>query len=95
MHDDSVLVAIDATLSSPSYCTCGRTMTIGAHDAALWLECPVLARPSRLPSIARVLRSLVHDRRFVVAVPDQGTGAAANPSSQAGTYRVQPTLSRA
>jgi hypothetical protein len=66
MHDDSVLVAIDAALRSPSFCGCGDSLTIAIHDDAAWLECASLAKPSRLPS---VLREVLHDRRFVIDTP--------------------------
>ena len=66
MHDDSVLVAIDAALRSPSFCGCGNSLTIAVHDDAAWLECASFAQPSRLPSI---LREMLHDRRYVVETP--------------------------
>ena len=66
MHDDSILVAIDAALRSPAFCACGNNLTIAVHDDAAWLECASLAKPSRLPS---VIREVLHDRRFVIDTP--------------------------
>lgn len=70
MHDDSVLVAIEAALHSPAWCACGDILTISVHDGAAWLECPAYAAPSRLPAmVSGFLRDLGHDRRRVVEVP--------------------------
>jgi hypothetical protein len=66
MHDDSVLVAIEAALRSPAFCGCGNSLTIAVHEDAAWLECASFARPSRLPSF---LREAMHDRRFVIETP--------------------------
>ena len=67
MHDDSVLVAIEAALAHPAFCGCGDNLTVRVHDGGAWLECASLARPSRLPApIARVAalaaRSPLRDR---------------------------------
>jgi hypothetical protein len=70
MHDDSVLVAVDAALRSPSYCLCGEPLQVTTHGASVCLECPAFGRSSRLPSaLAAALRELVHDRRLVIAIP--------------------------
>lgn len=70
MHDDSVLVAVDAALRSPSFCTCGDNLTITVRDDVVWLECASFAQPSRLPgAVSRFVRSLLHDRRFVIEIP--------------------------
>ena len=70
MHDDSVLVAIDEALSSAVSCGCGRSLTIDEHDGALWLQCVAFARSLRSPGrVTAFLRSVLHDRRFVVALP--------------------------
>jgi len=67
MHDDTILVAIDAALRPPASCRCGTSLTIAEHDAALWLECPRLTAPTRLPApLAGFLRPALHDRRFVI-----------------------------
>ena len=77
MHDDSVLVAIDAALRSPAFCACGNNLTIAIHDNSAWLECASLAEPTRLPApLANLVRSMLHDRRFVIEVPP-ATGPAA------------------
>ena len=69
MHDDSVLVAIEAALAHPAFCGCGDNLTIRVHADGAWLECASLGRPSRLPRpIAGIARSL-HDRRFVIDLP--------------------------
>ena len=76
MHDDSVLVAIEAALAHPAHCGCGDNLTIRVRDGGAWLECASLTRPSRLPGpLARIARSL-HDRRFVIELPPGGTSAA-------------------
>lgn len=86
MHDEPVLVAVDAALRSPSFCPCGESLTIGQHDGALWLECPARTRPSRLPApIAAVVRDILHDRRFVIEVPE--VAASASPTSRPGSAR--------
>jgi uncharacterized protein (DUF2252 family) len=66
MHDDSVLVAIDAALRSPAFCACGNNLTITVRGTAAYLECASLTGPSRLPTL---LRELLHDRSWVVDVP--------------------------
>jgi hypothetical protein len=75
MHDDSVLVAIDAALRSPAFCACGNNLTITVQDDAAWLECASLSKPSRLPSL---LRELLHDRTFVIETP----AAVAQPEAR-------------
>jgi len=76
MHDDAVLVAADAAFRAPSYCTCGKSLTMTTRDGALWLECPVLEQPSRLPAPIRALvRNVLHECRFVVALPEDEVGA--------------------
>jgi len=70
MHDDSILVAIEDALRSSSFCQCGKSFGVTNHDDAMWLECHVFERPSRLPApVAGFLRSLMHERTFVVAIP--------------------------
>ena len=69
MHDDSVLVAIEAALAHPAFCGCGNNLTITVRDGAAWLECASLARPSRLPGPLAWLSRAMHDRKFVVEVP--------------------------
>lgn len=70
MHDDTVLVAIEAALRYPAYCACGRNLTIATRDGAAWLECAAFAKPSRLPGpVASIVRTLLHDRSFVIEVP--------------------------
>ncbi len=77
MHDDSVLVAIDAALQAPSFCTCGNTLDIAVHGGAAWLECPAYATSTRLPApVASIVRGMLHDRRFVVSI-----GAASSVST--------------
>ena len=91
MHDDSILVAIDAALRSPASCACGRDLTIALHDGAAWLECVVFASPSRLPArlVAR-LRPLVHDRRFVIEAPARTTGRRVASRSRPRGPRAAP-----
>jgi len=84
MHDDSVLVAIDAALRSPAFCGCGDSLTIAVHEDAAWLECASLAGPSRLPSI---LREMLHDRQFVIETP-RPVGQPAGHGARATSLRV-------
>jgi len=78
MHDDSILVAVDAALLSTSHCACGRNLTTAVDGDAAWLECVAFAQPSRLPApIASRVRGVLHDRRFVARVPDRVTPVAA------------------
>jgi hypothetical protein len=84
MHDDSVLVAIDAALRSPAFCGCGNSLTIAVHGDAAWLQCASLARPSRLPS---ALRELLHDRRFVIELPPAAPRTSGQPA-RAGSLRA-------
>ena len=77
MHDDSILIAVDAALLSTSHCACGRNLTIAVDGDAAWLECVAFAQPSRLPApIASRIRGALHDRRSVARVPDRVTPAA-------------------
>lgn len=70
MHDDSVLVAIDAALRAPAECTCGNSLEVIARDTSIWLECPTFQEPSWLPAqVAGFLRDLVHVRRLVIEAP--------------------------
>jgi hypothetical protein len=78
MHDDSILVAVEAALSRPAFCSCGTQLSLNTHDGAVWLECPTFAAPSRLPAnVIDFLREIAHDRRHVVAVPETDATAAA------------------
>ena len=71
MHDDSILVAIEAALSRSAFCNCGTQLHLVTHDGAAWLECVAFERPSRLPSsLALLLRELTHDREHVVDLPE-------------------------
>jgi hypothetical protein len=91
MHDDSVLVAIDAALRSPAFCGCGNNLTIAVHSDGAWLECATFASPTRLPArIAPFVRSLLHDRRFVVDVPAVATGQAASSTPAARSRSATP-----
>ena len=70
MHDDAVLVAVDAALRSPSFCSCGSDLSITVRDDVVWLECARFAEPALLPApLARFVRELMHDRRFVITLP--------------------------
>ena len=77
MHDDSILVAIEAALRSPAFCGCGDSLTIAVHHGAAWLECASLAKPSRLPS---AIREMLHDRSFVVDVPEPAARPGGRPA---------------
>lgn len=71
MHDDSILVAIEAALSRPAFCSCGTQLNVATHDGAAWLECDAFERPSRLPSgLALLVRELGHDRQHVIDLPE-------------------------
>ena len=70
MRDDSVLAAIDAALSSPQPCGCGRHLTVAVRGGGVWLECSAFDEPSRLPArLAAAVRELLHDRRLLVQAP--------------------------
>jgi len=78
MHDDSILVALEAALSRPSFCSCGNILGLATHDGGAWLECPAFEQPSRLPSgLALFVRELGHDRRLVAELPDADPALAA------------------
>jgi len=78
VHDDSVLVAIEAALSRPTFCSCGNPLALDAHHDAVWLECPAFEQPSRLPDgLARFVRELAHERRLVIELPGAATTALA------------------
>lgn len=78
MHDDSVLVAVEAALSRPAFCSCGNQLLLTTHDGAAWLECEAFARPSRLPSgLALLVRELGHAREQVVDLPEAEAPALA------------------
>jgi hypothetical protein len=72
MHDDSVLVAVEDATRTPNFCTCGRYMAVVQGGDAMWLECPAFAEPTRLPPrMAAAVRAVLHDRRFVVRIPEE------------------------
>ena len=86
MRDDTVLTAIEASLRLPSFCGCGESMTVAVHENAAWLECAAYGRPSSLPTrLAGIVRSVFHDRRFIIQVPE-----AAN--AHAGSANLEPAL---
>lgn len=71
MRDDSILVAVEDATRNPRFCTCGNYLAVVETDDAMWLECPTYAQPSRLPAkVASLLRSVIHDRVFIVAIPE-------------------------
>jgi hypothetical protein len=71
MTNISTLVAIEAANSSSSTCYCGQYLDLKAHDGAIWLECPALTAPTRLPAaLSSFLRESVHDRTFVADLPE-------------------------
>ncbi|MCJ7710694.1 MAG: hypothetical protein MUQ32_07650 [Chloroflexi bacterium] len=90
MHDDSVLVAVDAALRSPSFCSCGSDLTITVRNDVVWLECVRFAAPARLPDpLATFVRELMHDRRLVIRIPAaQSRGSA--PTAVSGAVPVRP-----
>ena len=92
MHDDTVLVAIDAALRFPAFCACGNNLTIAVHDDAAWLECASLAEPSRLPApFAGLVRAILHDRSFVIEVPAPDLRAPVNGALPVSACRVVTT----
>jgi hypothetical protein len=96
MHDDSVLVAIDDATRTPNFCNCGKYLAVVEGDDAMWLECPVFAQPFRLPaSLARAVRMILHDRVFVIEVPEAlrrpvtaSTARASRTSDQVSAARA-------
>jgi hypothetical protein len=96
MHDDSVLVAIDDATRTHNFCTCGKYLAVVETPDAMWLECPVLSQPTRLPAaIASVLRSTLHDRRFVVEIPEALRRPAAAGAATAVPATTQVCAARA
>ncbi len=89
MHDDSVLVAVDAALRSPSFCSCGSDLTITVRDDVVWLECVRFAAPARLPDpLAKFVRELMHDRRRVITIPAADPHGPA-PAAASGAVPVR------
>ena len=75
MHDDSVLVAVEAALpTTPRFCVCGRQVVVAIHDDAVWVECPTLGTAG---GPLAFLRSWIHDREFLVQVPEAELAPAA------------------
>ena len=92
MHDDSVLVAIDDATRTPPFCICGKYLAVVEAADAMWLECPVFSQPTRLPAaLASGLRSTLHDRRFVVEIPE----ALRTPAAETTAVRVPSQVSAA
>lgn len=92
MHDDTVLVAIEAALRYPAYCACGRNLTIATRDGAAWLECAAFAQPSLLPGpVTSIVRTLLHDRSFVIRVPPPDLGAPVQGALPASAGSVVTT----
>lgn len=95
MRHDTLLVAIEAALRTPTLCPCGETMDIAARDGSLWLECRSFGAPSRLPArFVDTFRSLVHARSYVCPdAPDE-----AEPETVVSPARVpvaRPAVARA
>ena len=71
MHDDSVFVAIEDATRTPNICNCGKYLAVVESTDAMWLECPTFKQPTRLPAaVASAVRSFLHDRTFVVEIPE-------------------------
>ncbi len=88
MHDDSVLVAIDDATRTPNFCNCGKYLAVVQAEDAMWLECPTYTQPSRLPdSLAKAVRTFLHDRRFVVEIPE-----ALRTPVAASTTKARPAM---
>lgn len=96
MHDDSVLVAIEDATRTPNFCNCGKYLAVVQSDDAMWLECPTFTQPSRLPAvIAAFVRSTLHDRQFVVEIPE-ALRTPVPPKAAASTRRsTQVSAARA
>jgi len=97
MHDDSVLVAIEDATRTPNVCNCGNYLAVVESADAMWLECPTFTKPSRLPAtVAATLRSINHDRQFVVEIPE-ALRAPVSPKAVATKRRAtnQVTAARA
>jgi hypothetical protein len=86
MHDDSILTAIDDALRGPAYCSCGKSLTVNARDAGIWLECHAYERPTRLPApLALFIRDLGHERRLLIELPTDTTPAPMSASVSSRT----------
>lgn len=95
MHDDSVLVAIDDATRTPRFCNCGKYLAVVETHDAMWLECPTYTAPTRLPAaVASLVRSLLHDREFVVEIPEPLRRPVA-PAGTAATKRAATRVSAA
>lgn len=95
MHDDSVLVAIEDATRTPRFCTCGKYLAVVQTHDAMWLECPTYTAPTRLPAaVASLVRSVIHDREFVVEIPEALRTPAA-PVKAAVGKRSTPQVSAA
>jgi hypothetical protein len=91
MHDDSLLVAIDAALRSPASCACGKNLTVAIREDAAWLECVAFAAPSRLPTpVATFVRETLHDRSFLIEAP-QPVAVATARVPRASAVRAVPS----
>jgi hypothetical protein len=96
MHDDSVLVAVDDATRTPTFCNCGKYLAVVEADDAMWLECPVYAEPSRLPaSITKAMRTILHDRRFVVEIPEALRRPAPAATARSSRTATQVSAARA
>jgi hypothetical protein len=97
MHDDSILVAIEDATRSPNFCNCGKHMAVVQTFDAMWLECPTFTQPSRLPAkVSSVLRSVLHDRQFVIEIPEElRTPVAPVTAPAAKRASTQVTAARA
>jgi hypothetical protein len=85
-------VAIDDATRSPNFCNCGKYLAVVETVDAMWLECPTFSQPTRLPAaLASGLRSILHDRRFVVEIPEairRPTAAGTTKAGRTTTPRV-------
>lgn len=96
MHDDSVLVAVDDATRTPNFCNCGKYLAVVEGDEAMWLECPTYAQPSRLPaSLAKAVRMTLHDRRFVVEIPEALRQPVTASTAKASRTPAQVSAARA
>ena len=96
MHDDSVLVAVDDATRTLNFCNCGKYMAVVEADDAMWLECPAYNQPSRLPSsLAKVVRSVFHDRLFVIEIPEALRRPAAATTARASRTTTRVYAARA
>ena len=88
MNEDTLLAAIDDAVGASTLCTCGKELRIAERDGIVYLECPELAGPTRLPArLAAFLFDTTHDRRPVGTLSSAPVRAAVSARPAASLAR--------